>query len=383
MTDATVEIAGVSKRFGDHVALRDIDLTVAPNEFLSLLGPSGCGKTTLLRIIAGFEQPTAGRVLIRGEDVTRVPPHKRPTNLVFQRGALFPHMNVAENIGYSLKVRGWSKDRIAARVDELLTLVRLDGLGERGPTELSGGQIQRASLARALAPEPTVLLLDEPLSALDLKLRQHMQLELRAIQQQLKATFVYVTHDQTEALVMSDRIAIMNQGSIVQLGSPREIYTRPATIFASDFIGETNLLEGTVAAVDDGEATIAIGAGTRLHARAAGPLAVGDIATVSVRPESVRVTRAGADAQDTGGGVLTGAVSEVVYLGSRVRIEIVTAEGIVAWADLRDEEAEGLEVGDRVGLSWAARVASVWAGSAPTEGSDSNTPGGMTDGARR
>ena len=190
---------------------------------------------------------------IRGLDVTDMAPHRRPTNIVFQRGALFPHMNVAENIGYSLKLRGWPRARIAQKVEELLALVRLEGFGSRGPTQLSGGQVQRAALARALAAEPSVLLLDEPLSALDLKLRQHMQLELRALQRTLGATFVYVTHDQTEALVMSDRIAIMERGRIVQEGTPREIYTRPASVFASDFIGETNLLHGTAAgSVEDG-----------------------------------------------------------------------------------------------------------------------------------
>ena len=207
MTTPAVEVTSVGKRFGDHVALHAIDLNVNQGEFVSLLGPSGCGKTTLLRIISGFETPTHGRVLIHGTDVTAVPPHRRPTNIVFQRGALFPHMNVFDNIAYSLKLRKWPKARIATRVEEMLALVRLDGLGGRGPTELSGGQIQRAALARALAPEPSVLLLDEPLSALDLKLRQHMQLELRAIQRKLGATFVYVTHDQGEALAMSDRMA--------------------------------------------------------------------------------------------------------------------------------------------------------------------------------
>ena len=227
MPVSAVEISGVRKQFGQTTALERVDFSVGDGEFVSLLGASGCGKSTLLRIIAGFEQPTTGTVSIYGDDVTRQPPEKRPTNLVFQRGALFPHMTVRENIGYSLKLRRWQPARIKARVDEMLALVRLDDLGEREPSQLSGGQAQRVALARALAGEPRVLLLDEPLSALDLKLRQQMQLELRAIQKRLGATFVFVTHDQTEALVMSDRIAIMNKGRIVQHGTPRDIYGGP------------------------------------------------------------------------------------------------------------------------------------------------------------
>jgi spermidine/putrescine transport system ATP-binding protein len=363
MSGAAVRIVGVEKRFGEHAVLHGIDLDVAPNEFVSLLGPSGCGKTTLLRIIAGFEHASSGSVEVAGADVTHLPPHRRPTNLVFQRGALFPHMTVAENIGYSLKLRGWPRERIRARVEELLALVRLDGLGGRGPTQLSGGQIQRAALARALAPEPRVLLLDEPLSALDLKLRQHMQLELRAIQRQLGATFIYVTHDQTEALVMSDRIAIMNEGRLVQVGTPREIYTRPASVFASDFIGETNLVAGTVTHAGDGSVTLAAGPVTRLVGRPATPLPIGARATLSVRPESIRVAPAAppADPAAPVEGCL-GRVREVVYLGSRVRIESVTPDGVVVWADLREAEAEDLEPGAWVSLGWSIGGASVWAG---------------------
>jgi ABC-type Fe3+/spermidine/putrescine transport system ATPase subunit len=362
---AAVRIESVQKRFGDHPVLHGIDMEIAAGEFVSLLGPSGCGKTTLLRIIAGFEHPTTGRVVVGDQDVTGMPPHKRPTNLVFQRGALFPHMTVAENIGYSLKLKGWPKDRIGARVEELLRLVKLDGLGGRGSTQLSGGQIQRAALARALAPSPAVLLLDEPLSALDLKLRQHMQLELRAIQRSLGSTFIYVTHDQTEALVMSDRIAIMNAGRIEQVGTPREIYTRPASVFASDFIGETNLARGTVTDWTDGKVTLAAGPVSRLVGRAAAPLALGTRATLSVRPESIRLVRADApvDGAAQVDGFL-GQVRAVVYLGSRVRVEAATPDGVDAWADLREDEAEGLTEGDWVRLSWSVAAAGVWAGEA-------------------
>ncbi len=359
MTQPAVEIVGVGKRFGDHVALDQISLTVAQGEFVSLLGPSGCGKTTLLRIVSGFEQPSAGAVLIHGEDVTSVPPHRRPTNIVFQRGALFPHMNVFDNIAYSLRLRKWPKERIAARVEEMLALVRLVGLGQRGPTELSGGQIQRAALARALAPEPTVLLLDEPLSALDLKLRQHMQLELRAIQRKLGATFLYVTHDQTEALVMSDRIAVMNDGRIVQEGTPREIYTRPTSVFASDFIGETNLLRGTITGADAGVVTLALGDGSHVRAHASGDLPAGATATLSVRPESIRLVADASLASAPAG--LRGQIAEIVYLGSRVRIGAATADGSVVWADLRDAETAGLATGTAVTLSWSASAATAWA----------------------
>jgi spermidine/putrescine transport system ATP-binding protein len=378
VTTPAVQIVGVAKRFGDHVALHEVDLSITQGEFVSLLGPSGCGKTTLLRIVSGFEQPSQGRVLIHGADMTRVPPHRRPTNIVFQRGALFPHMNVAENVGYSLKLRRWPKARIASRVEEMLALVRLEGLGGRGPTELSGGQIQRAALARALAPEPEVLLLDEPLSALDLKLRQHMQLELRAIHRKLGATFIYVTHDQTEAMVMSDRIAVMNEGRLVQEGTPREIYTRPASVFASDFIGETNLVPGTVAAVDDGIAMLGLdapgadGRPVTLRGEAAEPLAVGGRATLSVRPESVRVSRADAAGRDEPSAGPVGAVGatddglvaevvELVYLGNRLRVEALVGD-LALMADLRDEEAADLERGMLVRLSWPPTAASIWGG---------------------
>jgi spermidine/putrescine transport system ATP-binding protein len=363
MTVPAVEVRGVSKQFGEHTALDDVSLMVQEHEFLSLLGPSGCGKTTLLRIISGFEQPSTGRVLIHGQEVTAMPPDRRPTNIVFQRGALFPHMNVAENIGYSLKLRKWPRARIAARVDEMLELVRLDGLGQRGPTELSGGQIQRAALARALAAEPRVLLLDEPLSALDLKLRQHMQLELRAIQRKLGATFVYVTHDQSEALVMSDRIAIMNEGRIVQEGTPREIYTRPVSVFASDFIGETNLLPGTVQSISGEDVVVALGSGVLGRASApAGALASGARVTLSVRPEAIRVRPADDDAK-AGHEQIAGAIREIVYLGNRLRIEVEVEGGIALWAELRDEEAVDLRVGSAVKLSWSAAAASAWSDS--------------------
>jgi spermidine/putrescine transport system ATP-binding protein len=357
-----VQIIDVRKDFGDHTALHGINLTISPGEFISLLGPSGCGKTTLLRIISGFEHPTSGKVLINEADVTTLPPHRRTTNIVFQRGALFPHMNVAANIGYSLKLLGWSRDKISARVEEMLALVKLEGLGHRGSTELSGGQVQRVALARALASEPSVLLLDEPLSALDLKLRQHMQLELRMIQRKLGATFIYVTHDQTEALVMSDRIAVMNEGRIEQEGTPREIYANPASIFASDFIGETNLIQGTVSRVEDGMVQIDVGDGSTIFGRGVG-VRLGERATLSVRPESIRLRSPRVEVdnpQEEFDSCIVGLIREVIFLGSYTRVEIEVTDGLVILADLLDENSRGLVIGKQVQLLWPQGAATVW-----------------------
>jgi spermidine/putrescine transport system ATP-binding protein len=357
---AAVEVVGVGKRFGETAALNDVDLTVEDHEFVSLLGASGCGKTTLLRIVSGFETASSGRVLIHGEDVTDLPPDRRPTNIVFQRGALFPHMTVFDNIAYSLKLRRWPRPRAAARVEEMLALVRLEGFGKRFPNELSGGQSQRVALARALAAEPKVLLLDEPLSALDLKLRQQMQLELRAIQRRLGATFVFVTHDQTEALVMSDRIAVMDQGRIVQFGAPRDIYMRPASVFVSDFIGHTNFLKGTVVGRENGATVLEIAAGERASAESPGSLPCGATATLSVRPEAIRIARA-VPSKGAAAGV-RGRIAEIIYLGSSVRVGALVAGDALLWADLRDDEAAGLIVGADVWLAWQASAATVWAG---------------------
>ena len=357
MKQLAVEIIGVSKDFGNHIALHDINLSINSGEFVSLLGPSGCGKTTLLRIISGFEEATTGSVQIHGVDVTNTPPHLRNTNIVFQRGALFPHMNVAENIGYSLKLRKLSKAQIAVRVEEMLVLVKLEGLASRGPNELSGGQVQRVALARALASEPSVLLLDEPLSALDLKLRQHMQLELRTIQRELGATFIYVTHDQTEALVMSDRIAVMNEGGIIQVGSPREIYANPASEFTSDFIGETNLFHGIVAQIDDGSVHIKLGSGQMLVGRGVN-LSIGQPVTLSVRPESIRVTTSAS--LDSSSSRISGRILDVIFLGSRTRLQIDIDEDTVVVADLGDEESIDLKIGSSVELSWQIHQANVW-----------------------
>ena len=359
MTQPAVEVIGASKRFGDATVLHPTDLVIQPGEFVSILGPSGCGKTTLLRIISGFEQPTTGSVSIQGVDVTDIPPHKRPTNIVFQRGALFPHMNVFENVAYSLKLRRVPKTEIKQRVEQVLALVKLDSLGSRSATQLSGGQIQRVALARALANRPSVLLLDEPLSALDLKLRQHMQLELREIQRELAATFVYVTHDQTEALVMSDRIAVMNVGRIVQIGTPREIYARPVSIFASDFIGETNLIHGRVLGVVGEYIGVDI-AGAGISSGCAGaPVSVGDQVTLSIRPEALRV-RDPATALNSSASCLPGTVRAVIFLGSHTRLKIDIGNGTYLQADLSDDDSREFSAGDPVCVEWTNDAAVVW-----------------------
>jgi len=352
-----VEIKGVRKQFGTTTALERIDFDIREGEFVSLLGASGCGKSTLLRIIAGFETPTEGTVRIHDEDVTHLPPERRPTNLVFQRGALFPHMTVRENVGYGLKVKGWARDRIAARVEEMLALVRLEKLGDRTPAQLSGGQAQRVALARALAGEPRVLLLDEPLSALDLKLRQQMQLELRAIQKRLGATFIFVTHDQTEALVMSDRIAIMNNGRIVQHGTPRDIYRRPNSVFVSHFVGETNLLGAVVGETRDGRTSLRTESGIYLAPTPDMRLQPGQRVALSVRPERIRLFRNGASAPEGYGA--NGAVSEIIYQGNTIRVGVRLAGDKLFWAEGRDEEFDGIVAGEPVAVGWSEDAATI------------------------
>src|SRR5579875_3128718 len=288
-TVAAIELIQVAKAFNsgqDAVAAVDnVDLVVREGEFFSLLGPSGCGKTTTLRMIGGFEEPTDGTVLLHGKDVTNVPPNRRDVNMVFQHYALFPHMNVADNVAFGLERKGVAKSEVKQRVAEALELVELTGRERRRPRELSGGQQQRVALARALVNRPRALLLDEPLGALDLKLRQTMQMELKRIQREVGITFVYVTHDQSEALTMSDRIAVMNDGVIEQLGLPREIYEHPATRFVAGFIGTSNLLSGTVSRVVEGNAVIEVSADERIVVPVRDrPLAAGEEVELTVRP---------------------------------------------------------------------------------------------------
>lgn len=290
-----IALHGAAVRFGDFQAVHPTDLLIRAGEFFSILGPSGCGKTTILRLVSGFLEPSAGEVWIGGQPMTGIGPSDRPTALIFQNLALFPLMSVWENVAFGLEMRGWDKVRRRARAMELLQMVALDDQGEKLPAELSGGQRQRVAIARALAVEPAVLLLDEPLSALDLKLRQHMRAELKQLQQQTGITFVYITHDQGEALTMSDRVAVMNGGRIMQLGTADDLYDRPANAFVATFVGETNRLPGRVTGVADGQARIDTPDGSFLAPNPSG-LGEGDPAVLFLRPERLRLLAPAEDA---------------------------------------------------------------------------------------
>jgi putative spermidine/putrescine transport system ATP-binding protein len=307
---AEVSVEGIRKTYGDVVAVDDVDLTVGDGEFFTLLGPSGSGKTTTLRIIAGFERPDTGRVTLGGADITQQPPYARDVNAVFQDYALFPHMTVAENVGYGLKVKGVPRRDRAAQVAEVLRMVRLDGYGDRRPVQLSGGQRQRVALARSIVNQPKVLLLDEPLGALDLKLRQEMQVFLKALQRDLGMTFLYVTHDQEEALTMSDHVAVFNDGRIEQVGSPNDVYERPATEFVAGFVGTSNILER---------------AGRRF----------------SVRPERIELNGHGEPAT----------VADIVFVGAFTRILVDTDKG-ERLTIVRQNDGSRVDPGTRVHVGW-------------------------------
>jgi spermidine/putrescine transport system ATP-binding protein len=349
-----IVLEGVSKRFGSHAAVDDVTLEIRDGEFFSLLGPSGCGKTTSLRMIAGFERPDAGRVLLNGDDVTDVLPNRRPVNMVFQQYALFPHMSIYDNVAFGLKVKRIPRDEHRERIAQLLRVVDLEGLESRKPRQLSGGQQQRVALARALVNRPAALLLDEPLGALDVKLRKQMQLELKRIQHELGTTFVYVTHDQEEALAMSDRIAVMNRGRVEQLGSPREIYDHPRTAFVADFIGSLNALDLTIDELVGGYAVARVGTNERVVAAVDGGRSVGDAVRFAIRPEHVRIGEAPSD-----GSRLEGTIAQLVYLGMYTQFHVDTSAGRVVSHRLADEPAPGLEPGARVTLSWAPEQAAV------------------------
>jgi putative spermidine/putrescine transport system ATP-binding protein len=331
-SSVAVRLEGVEKRYGDVVAVAGIDLDVRDGEFFSMLGPSGSGKTTTLRMIAGFESPTAGRVLLHGADVTTVPPFDRDVNTVFQDYALFPHMTVGDNVAYGLMVRKVPKAERATRVTDALRMVRLEGYEARKPGQLSGGQRQRVALARALINRPRVLLLDEPLGALDLKLREEMQIELKSIQQQVGITFIYVTHDQEEALTMSDRLAVFNGGRIEQVGAPAEVYERPVSRFVAGFVGTSNLLSGEVA--------------LRI---------VGRKGTFTIRPEKIHMSAAG-QAVGPDETAADGVVRDVVYLGSDTRYVVILDGGgllMVTQQNLATSSTEALaQQGKAVRLTW-------------------------------
>jgi spermidine/putrescine transport system ATP-binding protein len=327
---AAIELVGVEKEFAtgghDVRAVEHVDLSIAEGEFFSLLGPSGCGKTTTLRMVAGFEEPTSGQILLHGRDMVGVPPFRRDVNMVFQQYALFPHMDVFENVAFGLRRKKVDKDEIKRRVAEALSLVELQGRETRKPRQLSGGQQQRVALARALVNRPRALLLDEPLGALDLKLRQAMQLELKRIQREVGITFVYVTHDQEEALTMSDRLVVMNAGRIEQLGNPRELYEHPATRFVANFIGTSNILTGRLERRGDTWALAGLGPDERVLVGDAGPAQPGQEVELAVRPEKV-VLRAEQDPPPPGQCALRGRVTEIVYLGTSTQYRTVTDGG--------------------------------------------------------
>ncbi|MEV0199852.1 ABC transporter ATP-binding protein [Nonomuraea sp. NPDC050691] len=342
-----IELDGVVKEYLSHgevvQAVKGVTLDIAEGEFFSLLGPSGCGKTTTMRMIAGFEEPSRGMVRLHGADVTNVPPNKRDVNMVFQSYALFPHMNVWDNVAFGLKQRRTPQEEIRRRVGEMLEIVDLAGREKRRPREMSGGQQQRVALARALVNRPRALLLDEPLGALDLKLRQAMQIELKRIQREVGITFVYVTHDQSEALTMSDRIAVMNDGLVEQLGGPREIYEKPASAFVAGFIGTSNLLTGVAAG-----GVLEIGGGRVLV-----PERDGEV-TVTVRPEKITISL---DKPDGEVSVVPGTVSEVVYLGTYNSYAVRLGDGteVTVFQQNAHDATTTAERGDPVWLSWPAQ----------------------------
>jgi spermidine/putrescine transport system ATP-binding protein len=349
-----IELRGVSKTFHargvELNAVHSLDLGIEQGEFFSLLGPSGCGKTTTLRVIAGFEDPTEGSVLLYGSDVTDQPPNHRDVNLVFQSYALFPHMHVFDNVAFGLRRRRLPKREIVTRVDEMLDLVELNGYEKRRPTELSGGQQQRVALARALVNHPRALLLDEPLAALDLKLRQAMQLELKRIQREVGITFVYVTHDQNEALTMSDRLAVMNDGRIEQLGPGREIYEHPSTRFVAGFIGTSNLFAAPVASQANGVAVLELGPEQEVIVPLGWTVRPGDDLEVSVRPEKITLL---ADRPDRPCR-LRGVISEFAYLGTSTTYTVQTAIGkeLVVFQQNDARQAAAFSRGDVVWLAW-------------------------------
>ena len=342
----SVQLVGVTKRYGGVVAVDNLSLDIRPGEFLSLLGPSGCGKTTTLRMLAGFEQPDSGHILVNGHEVQGVPPHKRDVNTVFQHYALFPHMTVAENVGYGLKQKGVAKSEIATRVAEALDMVQMSKLADRRPRQMSGGQQQRVAVARALVNRPSVLLLDEPLGALDRKLREEMQIELKLLQSRLGITFVFVTHDQEEAMSMSDRIAIMLDGHIEQLGDPETVYEHPSSAFVAGFIGRNNFWQGTAtengSRADDG--TIFVATRPEEH------VPNGQAALSAVRPEGIHLTQ---DRPATEENACQGSVASVAHFGDVLQYVVTVGERELLVLTPR-LEARRFAAGEAVWCSWSA-----------------------------
>ena len=347
--DTAIEARDAVKAFGQGAtavrALDNVSITIRKGEFFTLLGPSGCGKTTLLRLIAGFETPTSGQILLDGQDITHLPPNKRPVNTVFQSYALFPHLTVAENVGFGLMMQGRPKSEVTARTAQMLALVKMEALAGRKTSQLSGGQQQRVALARALAPEPKVLLLDEPLSALDLQLRKEMQIELKRLQHETGITFVFVTHDQEEALTMSDRIGVMSAGKLLQVGTPRDIYDHPATAFVAGFVGTSNMLSAE---------------------RSQQLLGVAE--PHSIRPERLRIVQ-----HETGDTEISvpGVVSDIQYLGADCRVRVQLDDGTHLIASVPSDGLAGVAIGGSVRLAWSRYAAFPVAKTEISKGGDS------------
>jgi putative spermidine/putrescine transport system ATP-binding protein len=354
-SEPIVRFVGIGKTYDGVTRVIDgLNLDVERGEFLTLLGPSGSGKTTVLMMLAGFESPTAGEILLDGKPMSHKPPHQRDIGVVFQHYALFPHMTVAQNIGFPLSVRGMPLADIASRVERALDMVQLSGFKDRRPAQLSGGQQQRVAVARALVFEPKLILMDEPLGALDKQLREQMQLEIRRLHQQLGVTMVYVTHDQSEALTMSDRIAVFHQGRVQQLDVPERIYETPVNAFVARFIGENNRLDGVLESADNARCTVRLADGTRIDGSLSEHLAPGTPVTVSLRPERVQIRLAAHTMPGAERGQLEGALREVIYLGDHVRLRVALSENGEFMVKRPISETHALpEIGDVVELAWA------------------------------
>jgi putative spermidine/putrescine transport system ATP-binding protein len=347
--DHILELRDLDKVYGEVVAVRGVSIEIRDGEFLTLLGPSGSGKTTILLMIAGFEFPTGGDVILQGKPINVVPPEKRDIGMVFQNYALFPHMTVFDNIAFPLKMRKVAKGEMEKKVAEALALVQLEGYGNRYPKQLSGGQQQRIALARAVVFNPPVLLMDEPLGALDKKLREHMQLELKHIQSRLKRTVIYVTHDQEEALVMSDRIAVLNEGKLQQIGTPDELYERPVNRFVAGFIGESNFLEGRVTGKKEDLLTMEMPGELKIELRPHEDVAMGQDVTFSIRPEKMSVVTGDVPRENS----IEGVVQEVIYVGETTRYKIMIGQTkVLNVREMNIERSGRIKEGEKVKLSW-------------------------------